>query len=302
MRDSKWLTIITACVSIASLISVLLFYCIGNVTVGYDISLAIFGSSILGFIMSLIEYFAVKRKTMEIFYEKALVAISAIGKAKYFFTDEPVGLVVNCIAEEWSNKLLGKAPIHASKDKLIEAYKSCLDSILVNDPALNEHCETWYINKMQEYYKELEKCFDSYIEIANTEFGALDNAYGNLDFIFGNKTLRLWVYETLYESVKEIRGSAIREAYHFKLYKAGEGNISACTAFLLKLNQEWFLVKEIDNEDIHCVSVYRKHYDTLSDKVEEFRCKIYKQKCTLEEHLPTMSKIYNIRHKEEKVP
>ena len=302
MRDSKWLTIITAFVSVIALINILLFHCIDNVTLGYDISLAIFGSAMLGFIMSLIQYFAVKRTAMETFYEESLRAISVLGKAKYFFTDEPVGLVVNCIAEELSNKWneqLGKAPEHDSKDKLIEAYKSGLDSILVNDPALDEHFETWYTDKMQAYYKELEKCFDSYIEIADTGLSALDSAYGNLDFIFGNRTLRLWVNERLYNSVKEIRRSAIREAYHFQLYKVGEGNISACTAFLLKLNQEWFSVKESDNEDIHCVTVYRKHYDVLSDKAEEFRCKIYKQKCTLEEHHPIISKIYNIRHKEE---
>lgn len=35
--------------------------------IGYDISLAIFGSALLGFIMSLIEYFTERRKAMEQF-------------------------------------------------------------------------------------------------------------------------------------------------------------------------------------------------------------------------------------------
>lgn len=302
MRGSKWLSIITLGVSSIALIGVLILHSIEYLSLAYDISLAILGSALLGFIMSLVEYFAVKRIAMETFYQEALKAVSALSKAKYFFTDEPTGLVVNCIAEEWSNKWsapIGGPPQRESKDKLIENYRQGFPPEIANNLDFNEHNQTWYAEKMHAYYKELDECFDSYIEISAIHLGELDNAYGNLDFIFANGTLRRMAYEQVYEPIKEQRKSALRQAYHFQLYKDGEGNISACTAFILKLNEEWFLTKEVNNDDIHSIAVYRKCSDALLDATEEFRCKIYKQKYEPEEHYPIISKIYRIKHRDE---
>lgn len=302
MRGSKWLSIITLGVSAIALFVVIVFHSKEYLSLVYDISLAVLGSALLGFIMSLVEYFAVKRIAMETFYQEALEAVSTLGKAKYFLTDQPASLVMNCIAEEWSNKRfakIGAQPERESRDKLIDNYRQGFPSELANNPNFIEHNQPWYAVKMDDYYKELNKCFDSYIEISTMNLGDLDNAYGNLDFIFANSTLRKMAYEQVYEPIKEQRKSALRQAYHFQLYKAGEGNISACTAFILKLNEEWFSTKEVNNDDIHSITVYRKCYDALLDATESFRCEIYKQKFEPEEHHPIISRIYRINPREE---
>lgn len=54
MRAAKCLTIITIVLTIIFLVLSVLFY-FYKINLAYDISLAIFGGSILGFIMSLIE-------------------------------------------------------------------------------------------------------------------------------------------------------------------------------------------------------------------------------------------------------
>lgn len=300
MKASKWLTIITIVLTMISLLMTVLFY-FHNIQLAYDIALAIFGGAILGAIMSLIEYYAAKRQSMEVFYLEALKAVADLNKAKYLFTDEPINLVVNCIAEEWSNKWsksAGKPLKQESKIKLIEYYKQGIPVELIDSPEFIKCAENWYSSRMEAYYNELEKCMDSYIQIANIQLGDLDNAYGSLDFIIANKTLRKMAYEQVYAPIKELRKSALRQAYHFQLYKTGEGNISHCTAFLLKLNEEWFSKKEINNEDVHSITIYLKCSDILTDEIEKFRCKIYKQKYEAEEHHPIMSKIYRINHKE----
>ena len=82
MKAKKWVTFITAGISVISLICAIIANCV-CIDLMYDISMAVFGSALLGFIMSLIEYFAERRKAMEDFlrhlkakaYQKRKVAI-----------------------------------------------------------------------------------------------------------------------------------------------------------------------------------------------------------------------------------
>ena len=58
MTAKKWVTIVTFICSLVAIILMSGFkYCCAEGNIGYDITLAIFGSALLGFIMSLIEYF-----------------------------------------------------------------------------------------------------------------------------------------------------------------------------------------------------------------------------------------------------
>ena len=66
MKAKKWLTIITLCVSIFSL-SVACIIGKDSNCISYDVSMALLGSAVLGFIMSLTEYYVEKRKAMEEF-------------------------------------------------------------------------------------------------------------------------------------------------------------------------------------------------------------------------------------------
>ena len=67
MKAKKWLTIITLCVSIFSL-SVACIIGKDSNCISYDVSMALLGSAVLGFIMSLTEYYVEKRKAMEEFW------------------------------------------------------------------------------------------------------------------------------------------------------------------------------------------------------------------------------------------
>ena len=71
MKAKKWLTIITLFVATISLV---LAYVIGkdNNSISYDITMALLGSAILGFIMSITEYYAERRKAMEESYIQAI--------------------------------------------------------------------------------------------------------------------------------------------------------------------------------------------------------------------------------------
>ena len=61
MKAKKWLTIITLVITVLSLVLAIIIGKNSN-CITYDISMAIFGGAALGFIMSLTEYYAERRK------------------------------------------------------------------------------------------------------------------------------------------------------------------------------------------------------------------------------------------------
>lgn len=219
---------ITVIISAVSLIGTILFHNKEQMLLIYNILLALFGSAVLGFIMSLTEYFAVKRKAMELFYEEAINAIIVIGKANYYFDDDD------------SNKV--------------------------------------------------EKLIDCYVELDNKNWNNLKNAYGNLDFIFVNRSLRKWTYESVYSPIMDFKKSIRVPAWHFQMYKSGEGNIAVCKTLLQEMNSNGFVAKENKDENSHTITVYRKHYNDLSNAVEHFRCKIYGQIFEPEDSTPYTAK------------
>ena len=103
MKAKKWLTIITGCISLLSLIAALIIGKTSNCIL-YDISMAIFGSALLGAIMSLTEYFVERRKAMEQFWDEARKVLKELRKIRYINVDAPHDLICACFSEEESNK------------------------------------------------------------------------------------------------------------------------------------------------------------------------------------------------------
>ena len=119
---------------------------------------------------------------------------------------------------------------------------------------------------------------DSYRYVSSVELGELDNAYGNLDFIFANKRIRNEAYESIYNKIRTIILEFRSEAYHFNLVAKGGGNLAVCAKKVDDLNQKYFSLKE---ETIHGhtnVLVFQKVFDDIYVSLEKFRCKIYRTK------------------------
>lgn len=85
---------------------------------------------------------------------------------------------------------------------------------------------------------------DSYRLASSVGLGAFDNAYGNLDFLVGNKRIRQKAYDAIYNKLVDIVLQFRTEAYHFNLLKEGKGNLPACASKVVALNQKYFSSRE----------------------------------------------------------
>ena len=197
MKAKKCLTIITVVITVLSLFLAIIIGKNSN-CITYDISMAIFGGAALGFIMSLTEYYAERRKAMEEFFLQATNVLNELRKIKYLDVDAPINLIVDAINEDESNTWKKKSHLSSddkkisvsAKKQLISWYKEKGLFFKGKNVDANMEAKQLYESKISGYKEVFLQCMDSYQEAALVELGNLDNAYGNLDFIIANKCIR----------------------------------------------------------------------------------------------------------------
>lgn len=312
MKAKKWVTFITAGISAISLICALIANC-KDVGIVYDISMAIWGSALLGFIMSLIEYFAERRKSMEAFLSAAYKVYVQLRKIKLLKLDEPQDLILDCISEEQNNKKWGKCDGETAKalgfsavHEKREAYIAWMEK---NEPmSFDENDDVKailiaiYNQRIEDYSNMFMKYMNMYIEASNIDLEDLSNAYGNLDFLFGNKKFRVSVYESIYSKLQEYRNKIKLEVFHFNMVKEGKGSFAVCCQKIMALNDFFFETETTQSDGGELTTVFQRKLDDISDRLEEFRSKIYFQKnVQYEKKTPVFSQISRIgsSHEEE---
>ncbi len=306
MAAKKWVTIITFVISAISGIVAIPAHCNGCALL-FNFSMAIFGSALLGFVMSLVEYFAERRKAMELFYKESFAILTQFRRMKYIDTDIPRKKIIDCLAEEKKNDFVSGFSDEIRNDLEMEYSYSARESLIswleenepitiVNEEELEEKYDEAlriaYLSKINSIKKQLHEAMDRYVEIADIELGELSTAYGNLNFLFGNSGARKNAYELIYNKFKEYRDKILQERFHFNMYKTGKGNFVVCTGKLFDLNNYFFDIKRNSTEDSAHTAVHQTKFYEISDALEDFRAQIYfKRSKEYEKRISVFSKM-----------
>lgn len=195
MRVKKWLTYITGIITLVSFIAIIIIEAEQAQKKAYDIFLAIFGSGLLGMIMSLIEYFTERRKAMEEFWTESKKVLDKLKDMQpVVMEDEPKELMMNCIEEKFNNDACDKFRYNIAKmldmkkstEYLVE-YESWLEEHQNMPFTENDDRETIIRevanSRIEGTIKHLDEKINEYITISKIDLQSLDNAYGNLDFL-----------------------------------------------------------------------------------------------------------------------
>lgn len=305
MRGKKNLTIITFLCTVSALLCAILTAEEVN-SIVYDIALAIFGSALLGFVMSLTEYFVERRSAMECFWQEAIKALSKLKQVKYIDIDAPLDLVHACFLEEQHNPFATHFELQqqddSAKKSLIGWYKDNIQMTRMENDDIDAELDKMYKNKMVEYRKEYISCIDNYIKASAIDLGTLSNAYGNLDFLFKNKNIRNEVFSNIYNRLRALRDLFQTEYYYFLDFKNGEGNFLVCAEKVDKICEEIFDVQIKSNNGVVAKVVYPKAIDDIDEALEKFRLKIYRNAVPdYPKRIPVLARVCSIdfeRHKE----
>ncbi len=285
MRAKKWLSIITLICSFFSAILAVVFIKMPS-NILYDFAMAIFGSSLLGFIMSIIEYNVERRSAMEYFWKQAGIVLSKLRKIKYFNADVPIDKMLDCLVEEdhnvFAKKLVSSTGValleekHSAKENLISWFRANRLVPFSEDDDMDAN--NYYESSVVKFRQDIQAVIDSCIAVADIDLGELDNAYGNLDFFVNRNIRNKLAYSKVYDSIRKYRNMVLNEQYHFQLLSEGKGNFAICVEKAIDICKEVFEVK-ISSTGIHNSKlVYQTVFDDIDDALENFRCKIYYKK------------------------
>ena len=252
-----------------------------------NVGYAVFGSSLVAFLIALIEYFQAKRYTSEKFFLEFVLYISAFGKITYFHIGDDEILYSTYLTNEkmfWKidktdkSFFLSKAKDRLSKEK--PWVKDFSDGTF----------EKYFDSCSNDFEKKLKSALRTYLDFAKYQLINLGSAYNDFYFLFKNKQKRIEIFEKLYKPSVELHRKISVEASHFSDYLDGTGqNVYVMTAKLKEISDDIFTILDNDNT----IKVYASKYNELSDALEEFRCNIYGQKYVKQEHTPVYSSFKN---------
>lgn len=277
MKAKKYLVIITGITCLASIVVAILIGK-GSNSVGYDICMAIFGSALLGFIMSLVEYFGERRNSMERFYQEANIALGELRKLQPFTRREPIDMIVACLSEEDRNAATGKLGTHQDS-----ARKAMIDWFRQNDDlsALPEaERDSWLEEKYPLFIKDViadaQRLTDQCVAVSEIDLRNLDNAYGSLDFIMHNKRIRSAVaYRQIYDVIRKYRNLALSESAHFRLLNDGSGSFVRCFEKAAAISEQFYEVRENTADGNHWKGWHQAVFDQVQNALDVFRCELY---------------------------
>lgn len=264
MKAKRWVTLVTFLLTLVSFVLIIKFKNF-ECDVEYDIAMAIFGSSILGCIMSFTEYFSERERAMEQFYQEAIRTLAKFRKAKPLQLTEPEELIRNCIFEKMKNDDyvsfgMDDEVQYTEKVKYLEWLKKYKPEIFIGAGADEEKI---YQTKIEEAETMIKDCIYNYSKLAHISFAKLDSAYGNLDFLVANHTIRMKAYNEIFDKMRSIRNEIFLANTHFELWKHGKGNFVFCTDKVIEINKKLFIEEKSEEENVVSVSIYQKEFDDI---------------------------------------
>lgn len=267
----------------------------------YNISLGLFGSSFVVFLISIAEYRVAKTQLLErIWYESKNLNMQ-LHKISPLYSCIEDKLLIDYI-NEWLFNQIEKNKIlfgdkHEAYDKLYECfaenYKNKIKSMSKKE--IKIFIDSLIDSERIRLLEKLEKIVDQYLNLNNYSFWEMNNLLSDVQFFTGKKSylkLHKDIYEPLYNMYSELKEYVCN---HFEIYRNGEANrLDVLLSILFEHQNKLFRVEKKYEENCEWNIIYADFCDKMDDKIEEFRAKTIYQ-CDEEKinHLPRESTFYN---------
>lgn len=260
---------------------------------GIVVTSGLFTGALVTFLISVGEYKNERVEALENMYLAAEDLEQEFFKIRYFLPDEPKEIVQNVLGELYNNEcnikfnkqLLESVSKFTDKQKADEVYnqicvKLAYDAqkvfrdyvwentdertkeIYTESHQIKEYLDRECEEKIKKYSEQLEESMRSFLRFQEVRTNALTLAYGKIDFIFANNSVRQHIYEKLYSKLVEEVNLIKEKNYHFKLYFDGKGGNRAVQCSFI-----WELQESLLSEDENCY--YRQfNFDLATEMVQ----------------------------------
>lgn len=102
--------------------------------------------------------------------------------------------------------------------------------------------EQQYNDIMKNYYAKIDEIMKCYIEFSEIDYWKVEDGYGKIDFLLGNKKRRnIFIYKNLHEKERNFRGKIRKTAAHFRrYYQEDVGNLPVQLSKIIEIQKEIF--------------------------------------------------------------
>ena len=266
MKAKKWLVIVTFLATIISLAGAFCFnFVCKYMEFWVNLSFAIFGSAALGFLMSLVEYFAAKRDALERYYRAADKLYKIYAKAQYFVVHEPLELVEAYFSETRSIFNTSFPAKKALFEYMNAKWKMTVD---IPEPEYSQFAQLEFDRIVATYREQLEKTMEAYVSIAEQSQWELDSTYGELDFLISNRLLRGEIFNRIHSPIQEYGKFIAEKAFHFRGFMQAEnGNVATMIGFVDEIQQKYYKTDIRVDQNGKMIIVYRQFIDELDNQL-----------------------------------
>ena len=267
----------------------------------YNISLGLFGSSFVVFLISITEYRVAKTQLLEKIWNESRKLNIQLHKIKPVHSYIDDNILLNYI-NEWLFRQVEEDKLifgdkHEAYDKLynylLEYHKESINKISKKE--IKPYIDSLIDSEREKILEKLEKAIDQYLNLNNYSLLEFNNLLGDVQFLTG-KDQYLKLHKNIYEPLLNMYND-LKECvcYHFELYRNSETNRPDVLLSILFENQDKLFRMEKKKEKEHeWDAIYADFCDNIDDKIEEFRAKtIYKCEEEKVSHHPIESTFYN---------
>lgn len=235
----------------------------------------LFTGALVTFLISVSEYRTERTEALENLYFAAEELEREFSKIKFFIPDEPRELVQNVLGEIDNNKSiieqnanLREAVLklenqdsadeiynrgylkleyeaqNAFKDYIWNHTDERIQSVFENSCQKKKYLDEECDKKIQKYGEQLEETMRTFLKFQDVNTHYITAAYGKIDFLFANKSIRsdivYGLYKKLWDEINFIKDCN----YHFDLYFSGKGGNRAVQCSFI-----WDLQDSLISED-----------------------------------------------------
>ncbi len=218
------------------------------------ITSGLFTSAMVTLLISISEYRNERVEALEGMYLAAMDLEREFSKIKYFLPDEPKELIQNVLGEldnndfgsKYNENLATSVMNFQDQQKADDAYEKyhmelkhdaqmkfrdyiwehtdeCEKAALTEPFQKKDFLDRACAEKIEKYDEQLKETMKSFLRFQEVRTSAITAAYGRMDFIFANKSIRLNVYEKLYRKLFDTVNLIKKRNSHFDMFFAGRG-------------------------------------------------------------------------------
>lgn len=267
-----------------------------------NVSIGLFGSTIVALLLNIPAYNVAKRQLLEKFWNESRKLIFAFSKVDYLLNEYNKDNVINYINalnnKKWTEVYNQINPKNKIDCKDIQYKELLVDEYILNNRDMesklsksglkkyaNEQIDK-YVEKLREKTKKICK---QYIILSNENTTELNFLLGDMEFFLGKKPYEK-IYKKLYQPLFEKLDKIKEEVYHFELYLENQGNEVVVLEKLFTLQQELFSLKIEENDKMKTYIVTGKFNDDMLMNLEEFRADMYNVKSEYQKTHPILCK------------